>query len=193
MPGQLAGLVDLGLDVAPLVPRLLVAPKNAAQPQQAILQSAVTPKFLVQEMVDRVSSLALYNFVGGLSGEWAVLVNGSPYTFSTRYTYAETPIKKATDFTYDFFQSLGLATWYDYYGFYGSERRSVLAQQTGLTQPEKIFLLTAHLDSISFNSDPYTLAPGADDNASGSAALMDIVSNALSKSSLLLMARFTSS
>jgi hypothetical protein len=67
---------------------------------------------------------------------------------------------------------MGLPSGYHTYWVYGWERRNVLAQQTGLTQPERIFLLTAHLDSISPN--PSVLAPGADDNASGSAAVMAI-------------------
>ena len=48
----------------------------------------------------------------------------------------------------------------------------MFAQQTGLTQPDRVFMLIAHLDSTS--PSPSTLAPGADDNASGSVALLTI-------------------
>ena len=48
----------------------------------------------------------------------------------------------------------------------------MIAEQQGLLQPERIFLLIAHLDSIS--PVPSNSAPGADDNASGSSALRAI-------------------
>ena len=48
----------------------------------------------------------------------------------------------------------------------------MIAEQTGLTQPQRIFMVIAHLDSIS--NIPYSYAPGADDNASGAAAVMAI-------------------
>ncbi len=53
----------------------------------------------------------------------------------------------------------------------------MIAEQPGLTEPGKIYLLIAHIDDTSYvNGNPMTLAPGADDNASGSAAVMHIAS-----------------
>mgnify|MGYP001133368976 CR=1 FL=1 len=46
----------------------------------------------------------------------------------------------------------------------------MIAEQPGLAQSERVFLITAHLDSTS--NDPYNLAPGADDNASGSVGVL---------------------
>jgi hypothetical protein len=123
-------------------------------------------------MVNKVSQDTLHQYVGDLSGEWPVTVRDAPYQFFTRYTYEYQPITKATRFTYEHFDSLGILADYHYFSMYGLERRNVLAQQTGLAQPERIFLLIAHLDSIS--QSPATSAPGADDNASGSAAVMHI-------------------
>ncbi len=123
-------------------------------------------------MVNQVSQAKISNSVGNLSGEWPVLINGSPYTLLTRYTYATTPIAKATRYAYEKLQTLGLTTWYDYYYINSIQLRNVLAQQTGFSQPDKVFLLIAHLDS--YSQSPYSLAPGADDNASGSAALLAI-------------------
>ncbi len=169
---QTGSLIALGLDVAPLVPQPLIAPEG--QPYLPALPDSVTYSQIVQDMVDELDSQSLYDHVGGLSGEWPVIVNASPFTFFTRYTFAATSITKVTRYTHDFFASLGLTTWYDY--FSGGELRNVIAQQEGLIHPEKIVLLTAHLDSTSLvdNPDPGTFAPGADDNASGSAALMRI-------------------
>lgn len=170
---QNGALAALGLDLTPLVerPRIAAPP----QPQAANPPAAITPSALVQEMVSQLKPGDLSDLVGGLSGEKAVVVDGQPYTILTRYTYAGTPLNKATRYAYEHFQSLGLATWYDYYMISGLEKRNVLAQQTGLTHPERVVMLTAHLDSTSYvNGNPNTYAPGADDNASGSAALMRI-------------------
>jgi hypothetical protein len=172
-PDQGERFADLGLLWRPLrqAPLLPVSIASAlAAPQ------AVTPSPLVQQMISQVSSTALYNYVGGLSGEWAVTIDGSPYILATRYSRTDQAIKKATRYVYEYFQSLSLATMYDYYYLSGVEKRNVIAQQVGVGQPGRILMLTAHLDSYSTDSDPYTLAPGADDNASGSAALMHIAS-----------------
>jgi hypothetical protein len=49
--------------------------------------------------------------------------------------------------------------------------RNVVGEKQGLVHPEQIFLLTAHLDSRAADW-PHDPAPGADDNASGAAALL---------------------
>jgi hypothetical protein len=170
---QIEHLAALGLQIAPLAPRPFIP--NLPEIRTEALPSTVSVDPLIQSMIDQVSQTALFNFIGGLSGEWPVTVNGSPYSIATRYSFATTPINKATRYAYEFFNSLGLTTWYDYYSLSGLERRSVIAQQTGSSHPEKIVLLIAHLDSTSYlNGDPFIFSPGADDNASGSAALMHI-------------------
>jgi hypothetical protein len=125
-------------------------------------------------MIDQLTNGTLFNYVGQLSGEQSVIVGGEPYTILTRYTPTSQPIQKATRFVYEHLQALGLPVGYDYYILPGwnLEKRNVIAQQTGDEQPGRIFLLTAHLDS--YSQDPMNLAPGADDNASGSAAVMAI-------------------
>lgn len=60
---------------------------------------------------------------------------------------------------------------YHYYNLPSTgERRNVLAEQPGLTQPDKIVLIIGHMDSTS--QTPSTYAPGADDNASGTTAVL---------------------
>ena len=174
---QTAQLNSMGIMLLPLHPHPVVALQ--ARIQQTPLQpDAITPYPRVQEMINQVTSSTLNTYVGNLSGELPISVEGSPYTILTRYTYADTPIKKATRYAHDYLQSLGLVTDYDYYTIGSYQARNVIAQQTGLTQPNRIVLLTAHLDS--YSGDPYNHAPGADDNASGSSALM-LTANILSQ------------
>jgi hypothetical protein len=169
---------NIWLGVCLLLLTLLGAPvKNAAAEDGPTLTptSPLIADPLIDEMVKRVNAAELYNLVGGLSGEWPVNLAGAPYTFDTRYSYSGAPITQAALYAHDFLQSLGLATTYDDYSLNNTPLRNVIAQQTGLTQPEKILLLTAHLDSTSYlNGNPYSLAPGADDNASGAAAVFHI-------------------
>lgn len=54
--------------------------------------------------------------------------------------------------------------------------RNIVATKFGVESEERIIILGGHYDSISWDPecDPDTLAPGADDNASGCAALLEI-------------------
>ncbi len=148
-------------------------------PNSRDLPQALTADPWVEDMIGQVVSSTLSASVGSLSGEWPVIIDGSPYTMTTRSTTTDAPIQEATEYAYDYFQSLGLATSFDTYTLYSMQKRNVIAEQRGLTQPGRIFLLTAHLDSTSI-TQPNTLAPGADDNASGASAVM-LASDILSK------------
>jgi hypothetical protein len=170
-PEQAARLDELGIGALLLSPHAVIVSPQRATPQ---LPTALTPSPVIQRMVDQITSDTLSNYVGQLSGEQSVIINDLPYTILTRYTPTGEPMRKATRFVYEHLQGLGLPVGYHYYILPGwnLEKRNVIAQQTGEGQPERLFLLTAHLDSTS--QDPYNLAPGADDNASGSAAVMAI-------------------
>ncbi len=127
------------------------------------------PDPFIKEMIDQVDPDRAYDTVAGLSGEHPVLVGGSPYTLKTRFILEEEPIQKATQLVYEYFQSIGLPVEYFWYThtFVGTQR-SVIAEQPGRTQPDCIYLLSAHLDDAPSGE----LAPGADDNASGSTGVL---------------------
>ncbi len=135
------------------------------------LPASITPDARVQAMIDQVTMPSVADLDGNLSGENEVVIGGSPYTIFTRYSRTDIPIQKATQYAYERFSALGLATVYHEYNLPGSGlRRNVIAEQTGVDQPERVLFITAHLDSTS--NDAYNLAPGADDNASGSTAVL---------------------
>jgi hypothetical protein len=170
-PDQAVRLDEQGIRQLLLVPRVIVAPQERVLSLQP---DAIAPLPAVQGMVNQLTSTTLTSYVAQLSGEQSAIIGGEPYTLLTRYTPTSQPIQKATRFVYEHMQALGLPVSYDYYILPGwnLEKRNVIAQQAGDEQAERLFLLTAHLDSTS--QDPYNLAPGADDNASGSAAVMAI-------------------
>jgi Zn-dependent M28 family amino/carboxypeptidase len=57
----------------------------------------------------------------------------------------------------------------------GSSSQNVIADKRGNAAGARdVVLITAHLDSINIQGGPMALAPGADDNGSGSAGLLEI-------------------
>jgi Zn-dependent M28 family amino/carboxypeptidase len=147
----------------------LVIPDDGAVPKV----SAITPNPAIQAMIDQVSIDSAYDYVGSLSGEWQVTVDSNPYTFDTRYSYAETPIKKATKYVEEHLLNLGLATDFEEYTTLGVPLRNVIAEQPGISDPDCLVLLVGHLDSrSSTHTQSLSLAPGADDNASGSTGVL---------------------
>jgi hypothetical protein len=162
------------------------APEAPLPAQTQARRRALTPDPAVQAMINQVQSSSLSAFVAGLSGEQALTIGGSPYTLATRSTTAAIPIEKATQYAYEYFQSLGLETSYHTWQYAGSQRRNVVAEQPG-TDETCLYLLTAHLDSTS--GSPKTLAPGADDNASGTGGVL-AAAGILSKARFICSLRY---
>jgi hypothetical protein len=131
------------------------------------------PDPLIEGMIAQVDSATVYQYDGDLSGENQVTIGGQPYTIETRFSDSGTPIQKATQFVYEHFQNLGLEVEYHNYTYtWGKNWRNVVATKPGLTDPDDIYIVCAHLDSTSQKQYRYTNAPGADDNASGVTAVM---------------------
>ena len=128
--------------------------------------AAITPQTSVQQMIDQVDSATVSQYAGDLSGEWPVTVGGSPYTIATRHTYSGTPIQKAAQFAGEHLEALGLAV--EYHQWSAPAYPNVIGELPGLVSPDSIVIICAHLDDMPAGA----LAPGADDNASGSSAVL---------------------
>ena len=94
--------------------------------------------------------------------------------FQTRYA-STANCEAAGEFIFNTFSSLGLDdVWFEPFAFAGAyQSRNVVAQKTGDTYPDDILIICGHYDSISPAATRQTLAPGADDNASGTAAVIE--------------------
>jgi hypothetical protein len=94
--------------------------------------------------------------------------------FQTRYA-ATTNCDAAGESLYSAFTALGLDEVrfepFTYSG--GRTSRNVVAEKTGVTYPDDIYIICAHYDSTSPSATRGTLAPGADDNASGTASVLE--------------------
>ena len=135
----------------------------------ATLPAAVTPDPLIQEMIDQVDSTTVLSYTGDLSGMWPVEIGGNPYTILTRNTRSGTPILKATQYAGEHLAGLGLDVEYQSWtGGGGTTGRNVIGEITGESHPDDVYIICAHLDDMPSSG----AAPGADDNASGSAAVL---------------------
>jgi hypothetical protein len=89
--------------------------------------------------------------------------------FETRYTFTQQNEWAAT-YLHDVMALYGLQTEYHSYYQSGWEKTNVIGTLPGL-DPTKVVYMCGHFDSIS--EDPENHAPGADDNASGTAAFLE--------------------
>ena len=97
--------------------------------------------------------------------------------FDTRYTYSRQSLE-ASEYIYETLESCGLQVEYHDYLFGTIEHRNVIATLEGENASAPAYYLGAHYDSIS--NQPYVKAPGADDDGTGTAAILaaaEVLSN----------------
>jgi len=159
-------LAEAGAEVAaiPLTPMVISAP--GAETGRAAATLALTPDPTVQVIIDQVSSSAVTTYEEELTGVVAPVIDGAPYTIRTRHTLSGTPIQKATRYAGAHLAARGLSV--EYQTWNAATNPNVIGELTGLTTPGDIVIIGAHLDDMPGGS----IAPGADDNASGSTAVL---------------------
>ncbi len=124
--------------------------------QQAVLDSVIS-----QISID---SLRLYT--RQLSGDTSCVIGGSPYTILSRHKL-QPGNQKAAEYIYEKFGSFGLNTQYETFSSTGA---NVIGTKTGTHFPNRYYVICGHFDDMPSG----TVAPGADDNASGTAAVIEI-------------------
>lgn len=127
---------------------------------------------MVAEMRREVRSSELVTLLNEITGETPVIVDGRVGIITTRITFGEFRSEEATQFVYERLKASGLPTRYQDWSAPENTNRNVIAIQPGISRPEEIVVAGAHLDSTSWSSLTFPLAPGADDNASGSGAVI---------------------
>ena len=127
----------------------------------------------IQALIDQVSETRIHDLIADLSGARAALIGGTSVTIPTRYSFAA-GITNAEAYVRQHYAALGLTTrtlpWTYTSNNVPYSGRNITADITGIVHPERIWLVGGHLDSTS--TDRYSTAPGADDNASGTAATL---------------------
>ena len=90
-------------------------------------------------------------------------------SYGNRTTYEKQ--REAALWVNEEFKKLGLKNDLHEYEFDGKKWPNVIAKIVSNSRPDEIVMLICHIDSISDTSE--TIAPGADDNASGVAVLLE--------------------
>ncbi|MCX7748485.1 MAG: M20/M25/M40 family metallo-hydrolase [Clostridia bacterium] len=162
---QAESLAIIGLDIGWLEDKPIIFSSSKTQVHA---HRAITYNSQVGEMINSVSQSTVNSYTAKISGETPVTIGGSSYTITTRNTNSGVPIQKATQYAYEFMRGLGLETSYHNWTMSSSSGRNIIGSKKGTTKPDEIILITAHYDDMPASG----LAPGADDNASGSVGVM---------------------
>lgn len=124
--------------------------------------AARAPVAFVQELVDRAKRENLETTLKQL------------VAFGTRHSLSDGFSKAALAMRQQL-QALGYSTRTQAVPVSGKNSQNVIADRAGFgAGKRKVLIATAHLDSINIQGGPAAPAPGADDNGSGSAGLMEI-------------------
>lgn len=120
---------------------------------------------LVSQFVADVSQDSLLKFVSELSGEVPVVVYGTEYTITSRHKNSQGNII-AADYIKEKLEYYGLTAETQEFSSTG---KNVYGIKTGTEFPDEIYMICAHYDDMPSSG----AAPGADDNASGTAAVLE--------------------
>lgn len=121
---------------------------------------------IVQNILNDVRIDSLTFFIQQLTGEEQVIIGGAPDTIFSRHK-DQPGNEKAFQFVKEKFEGYGLLI--DSLQF-SATGKNLLGIMTGTLFPNRKFILGAHYDNVGG-----AVAPGADDNASGSAAVIEAV------------------
>jgi hypothetical protein len=91
-------------------------------------------------------------------------------SFATRYSFTDL-CRQAEDTVYNRMDDNPLTPSYFDFSYWGTGMRDVIGELPGTVSPESVIVVCGHLDCTS--GDPYNNAPGAEDNGSGSAAVLE--------------------
>jgi hypothetical protein len=121
------------------------------------------------EINDKKNDLIL-KLLGSVSEENIYKTVEELQKFETRYSWEKQD--EVANYLFKKFQDYNIPVEFDEYYFKGKKWKNVIATINGKKKPNDIYMGIAHFDSIS--KQPEVSAPGADDNASGTAAVLEI-------------------
>jgi Peptidase family M28/Secretion system C-terminal sorting domain len=120
---------------------------------------------VIQSIIEQTNIDSLMYRVQELSGEVETIINGTPYTITTRNKF-QPGNDMAANYIQQKLQSYGLMV---YNQSFSSTGRNVYAVQQGSVYTNQYYIICAHYDDMPSGG----LAPGADDNGSGTAAVLE--------------------
>ena len=145
----------------------LARPPAGPQPPPQINLAPVTTRTDIAALVARVDGNRWHADVATLARFGASTSDG----WGTRRTLTAGNLA-ARDWIAATFTDLGWSVSFQSFFLIGGASYNVIGERRGFAYPEDIYIVGAHMDSTSPQST--TLAPGAEDNAGGTAALLEI-------------------
>lgn len=118
------------------------------------------------QLINKLSKDSLSLYLRQLSGDTSCVISGQPYTILSRHKN-QPGNDKASQYIYEKFQSWGLQVQYE---VFSSTGKNVIATKQGFNDSQAYFVVCAHYDDMPSG----TTAPGADDNASGTATVLEL-------------------
>lgn len=145
-----------------------------ALPTRPGAESGLTPDPRIQAMMDQVRTDDLLYHLTALSGEREAVIGGEPYIIRTRYAEmspaATEGLRKAAQYLLERYAEWGILAYRWHFSTYGWD--NIVAELPGWEHPERVHIFCAHYDSTNNRGDPTVHAPGADDNGSGTVAVL---------------------
>jgi hypothetical protein len=165
---DLQSLVQSGYELVELAHQPLVFNAHPPRPPGARMPATADADPLVGEMLGLVSTDRLVAAMDELTGPVPTVADGAYDKVGTRHTAAGRPTQRATAYAYERFRALGLDTRYQTWSYSPYANVNVVGALPGNTAATEIVVVCAHLDSMPSGA----VSPGADDNASGSLAVL---------------------
>ncbi len=172
-PAEAEALAELGFAVQRLGTEPLVwsSPVLTNLPADDPLIPGSSRSFspFLQAMVGQVQATNLYWMLRRFCGNETTVAGGAPCLVTTRFSYSGQPVRNALQIAFERLRALGLNPQYQ---AWTTGISNLIATLPGTTRSNEFVWITAHLDDMPSSG----LAPGADDNASGSAAVLTAAS-----------------
>ena len=125
----------------------------------------------VAEFVALFDETTFQRLLQEISGAAPFIHDGSSHKVKTRY-YDSAGKNLVGDYLFEKLVDYGYTVEFDDFIYNGTPCRNVVATKTGVTSPDEYVVLGGHYDSTS--EQPAGLAPGAEDNGSGSSLVMEV-------------------
>jgi hypothetical protein len=150
-------------------PRFRSDPDRQMWPSDVV--EPITFPSAIDPIVAEADPTAYMSWIRFLAGADPITIDGQSIRLMTRYTNSE-HCDLAEQWAYESLLDMGFASVeYDTFFVGSSMARNVIATLPGTETPERIYILCGHLDSTS--EMPTVDAPGANDNASGAAVVLE--------------------
>jgi hypothetical protein len=159
------------------------------------MSAASGPDERVVGLLGQVNTRRLLDDLRKLTGEEPITVRGVTGVVSSRNTntFGKDPARDldlAMAYVEDAYSDIGIATTRDPFTMRGARHYNIIAEIPGKLHPNKVLIIGSHIDSTAGRTrSAEKVAPGADDDASGTVAVLHIA-RALSKFPLNCTVRF---